>query len=466
MNNFMFKLTPAYCLYNGVAVFFQKGSTITFLMENPNNEILKERLKNAFNNHLYLVRKQESCPEEYRRLTKIDFQKGDRNQLRKCISNLYEQDNQFCSSLENSKVVEDLKNEAAAVLLLESILNEARTQGATDIHIETACVRFRVRGKLVKELELEYEKIRELIQRIKLLAGMNVLEKRKSQDGRFSYGNESPLFVRVSTMSVFSKRLNSSEESVVLRILDTSRIPLQLQFLGFNIQQIEIINSLISFPSGLIVICGATGSGKSTTSAAMLLELVKKSNQSLKIISLENPPEYIIPGVTQVQIDDEKEISYQNSLIHLFRQDPDVIMIGEIRDEKSCQAAIRASLTGHLVLTTLHTDSVESSFYRLENFGIERNVLASVLRGIIIQEMNYFNGETNLLADVAVPKENFKTQICNYGTQIEELFLHITNVNQILKKNFNSLKNKDKNFNRKLLNQNFAIKNRNIKKEA
>lgn len=466
MNNFMFKLTPAYCLYNGVAVFFQKGSAITFLMENPNNEILKERLKNAFNNHLYLVRKQESCPEEYRRLTKIDFQKGDRNQLRKCISNLYEQDNQFCSSLENSKVVEDLKNEAAAVLLLESILNEARTQGATDIHIETACVRFRVRGKLVKELELEYEKIRELIQRIKLLAGMNVLEKRKSQDGRFSYGNESPLFVRVSTMSVFSKRLNSCEESVVLRILDTSRIPLQLQFLGFNIQQIEIINSLISFPSGLIVICGATGSGKSTTSAAMLLELVKKSNQSLKIISLENPPEYIIPGVTQVQIDDEKEISYQNSLIHLFRQDPDVIMIGEIRDEKSCQAAIRASLTGHLVLTTLHTDSVESSFYRLENFGIERNVLASVLRGIIIQEMNYFNGETNLLADVAVPKENFKTQICNYGTQIEELFLHITNVNQILKKNFNSLKNKDKNFNRKLLNQNFAIKNRNIKKEA
>lgn len=466
MNNFMFKLTPAYCLYNGVAVFFQKGSAITFLMENPNNEILKERLKNAFNNHLYLVRKQESCPEEYRRLTKIDFQKGNRNQLRKCISNLYEQDNQFCSSLENSKVVEDLKNEAAAVLLLESILNEARTQGATDIHIETACVRFRVRGKLVKELELEYEKIRELIQRIKLLAGMNVLEKRKSQDGRFSYGNESPLFVRVSTMSVFSKRLNSSEESVVLRILDTSRIPLQLQFLGFNIQQIEIINSLISFSSGLIVICGATGSGKSTTSAAMLLELVKKSNQSLKIISLENPPEYIIPGVTQVQIDDEKEISYQNSLIHLFRQDPDVIMIGEIRDEKSCQAAIRASLTGHLVLTTLHTDSVESSFYRLENFGIERNVLASVLRGIIIQEMNYFNGETNLLADVAVPKENFKTQICNYGTQIEELFLHITNVNQILKKNFNSLKNKDKNFNRKLLNQNFAIKNRNIKKEA
>lgn len=462
----MFKLTPAYCLYNGVAVFSQKGSTITFLMENPNNEILKERLKNAFNNHLYLVRKQESCPEEYRRLTKIDFQKGDRNQLRKCISNLYEQDNQFCSSLENSKVVEDLKNEAAAVLLLESILNEARTQGATDIHIETACVRFRVRGKLVKELELEYEKIRELIQRIKLLAGMNVLEKRKSQDGRFSYGNESPLFVRVSTMSVFSKRLNSSEESVVLRILDTSRIPLQLQFLGFNIQQIEIINSLISFPNGLIVICGATGSGKSTTSAAMLLELVKKSNQSLKIISLENPPEYIIPGVTQVQIDDEKEISYQNSLIHLFRQDPDVIMIGEIRDEKSCQAAIRASLTGHLVITTLHTDSVESSFYRLENFGIERNVLASVLRGIIIQEMNYFNGETNLLADVAVPKENFKTQICNYGTQIEELFLHITNGNQILKKNFNSLKNKDKNFNRKLLNQNFAIKNRIIKKEA
>lgn len=468
----MFKLTPAYCLYNGVAVYFQKGSAITFLMENPNNEILKERLKNAFNNHLYLARKQKSCPEEYRRLSKIDFQKGDRNQLRKCISNLYEQENQFCSSLENSKTVEDLKNEAAAVLLLESILNEARIQGATDIHIEMACVRFRVRGKLVKELELEYEKIRELIQRIKLLAGMNVLEKRKSQDGRFSYGNESPLFVRVSTMSVFSKRLNSSEESVVLRILDTSRIPLQLQFLGFNLQQIEIINSLISFSSGLIIVCGATGSGKSTTSAAMLLELVKTSNQSLKIISLENPPEYIIPGVTQIQIDDEKEITYQNSLMHIFRQDPDVIMIGEIRDEKSCQAAIRASLTGHFVITTLHTESVEGSFYRLENFGIERKILASVLRGIIVQEMNYFNEKTSLLADVAIPQKNFKTLICNSEIQIEDCFLHTTNVNQVLKKSFNSLKDKNQNiqkektFNRKFFIPNFVTKNQNTKKEA
>lgn len=466
----MFKLTPAYCLYNGVAVYFQKGSAITFLMENPNNEILKERLKNAFNNHLYLARKQKSCPEEYRRLSKIDFQKGDKNQLRKCISNLYEQENQFCSSLENSKTVEDLKNEAAAVLLLESILNEARIQGATDIHIEMAFIRFRVSGKLVKELELEYEKIRELIQRIKLLAGMNVLEKRKSQDGRFSYGNESPLFVRVSTMSVFSKRLNSNEESVVLRILDTSRIPLQLQFLGFNIQQIEIINSLISFPSGLIIVCGATGSGKSTTSSAMLLELVKKSNQSLKIISLENPPEYIIPGVTQIQIDDEKEITFQNSLIHIFRQDPDVIMIGEIRDEKSCQAAIRASLTGHLVITTLHTESVEGSFYRLENFGIERKILASVLRGIIVQEMNYFSGKTNLLADVAIPKQDFKTQICNFENQIEDCFLHTTNVNQVLKKSFNSLKDRNQQkeiiLNRKLFIPNFVKKNQNSKKEA
>lgn len=468
----MFKLTPAYCLYNGVAVYFQKGSAITFLMENPNNEILKERLKNAFNNHLYLARKQKSCPEEYRRLSKIDFQKGDRNQLRKCISNLYEQENQFCSSLENSKTVEDLKNEAAAVLLLESILNEARIQGATDIHIEMAYVRFRVRGKLVKELELEYEKFRELIQRIKLLAGMNVLEKRKSQDGRFSYGNESPLFVRVSTMSVFSKRLNSSEESVVLRILDTSRIPLQLQFLGFNFQQIEIINSLISFSSGLIVVCGATGSGKSTTSAAMLLELVKTSNQSLKIISLENPPEYIIPGVTQIQIDDEKEITYQNSLMHIFRQDPDVIMIGEIRDEKSCQAAIRASLTGHLVITTLHTESVEGSFYRLENFGIERKILASVLRGIIVQEMNYFNEKTSLLADVAIPQKNFKTQICNSEIQVEDCFLHTTNVNQVLKKSFNSLKDKNQNIQKektlksKLFIPKFVTKNQNTKKEA
>lgn len=474
MNDFAFKLTPSYCLYNGVAVASQNGATITFLMENPNNAVLKERLKKAFDNHLSFARKIKSCPEEYRRLANINFQKGDKNQLRKCISTLYEKENQSCSADGNSKSVEDFKNEAAAVLLLDSILNEAKTQGATDVHIEADCVRFRIAGRLVKELEIEIEKSRELVQRIKLLSGMNVFEKRKSQDGHFSYGNESPLFVRVSTMSVISKRLNSSEESVVLRILDTSRIPLQLQFLGFNLLQITQLKSMIFRTSGLIVICGPTGSGKSTSSAAILLEIARKFNQSLKIISLENPPEYIIPGVTQIKIEENNENSYQKTLSYIFRQDPDVIMIGEIRDEESCQTAIRASLTGHLVITTLHTDSVAGSFFRLENFGIQRKVLASVLRGVVVQNINFFDGTANLVADVAVPNANFEKKICDSKNdfEIEELFTHTTNVNQVLEKTIGRINKKDSFKNDKIENhkilQRFIFHNhkKNLKKSA
>ena len=431
MDRFNFKLTPAYCLYNGAAVLEQDGVNIKFLVENLSDTILQERLKRAFQNHIESVLRFKDCPEVFRNLPHVEFISGTRVQLRKCISQLYRAEEKRVREEAELEIAKS-KREAAAVILLDSILNEARVRKASDIHIEGTCVKLRVKGSLEKLLELQEEKSLELIQRIKLLAGMNLLEKRRCQDGHFIYGNKNPFFLRVSTMSVIGSKYEG-EEAVVIRLLDTERIPLALDMLGFNIGQLEILEKLIREKNGLVLVCGPTGSGKSTTIASLLIELEKQCNGSLKIISLEDPPEYVIPGVTQVKVDASVYAdSFNDALNHIFRQDPDVIMIGEIRDEKSAEAAIRASLTGHLVFATLHTGSAGESFLRLEDLGIERNILSSVLRGLICQELNYIGNDIRLYADVAIPLEKARSGVGEKKTadELEEVFSHFTNFSE------------------------------------
>ena len=445
-NRYDFKLTPAYCLYNGVAVLEQKGAAIRFLVENKDDELVRGRLSRAFENHIENIRRIKDCPEEFNRLIKIDFESGTRVQLRKCISNLYRAGEK--SSL--TRIEEDSgknQREAAAVLLLDSILNEARLRAATDIHIEGNCVRLRVNGKLELLLELQSERCAELVQRIKLLAGMNVIENRRCQDGHFVYGNKSPFFLRVSTMSVVGQQY-SGTESVVIRLLDTSRIPLALGELGFNRMQLERLcgsEGITGLHNGLVLVCGPTGSGKSTTVSALLVEIEKQFNGSLKIISLEDPPEYVIPGVSQVKVEDSR--SFSEALNHLFRQDPDVIMIGEIRDEESAAAALRASLTGHLVFATLHSGSPAEAVFRLENLGIERRVMCEVLRAVICQELNLLGGKMRLYADLAIPKEKFSEKAVLEMTeeQLENLMDHITNYSEILSETMQALQKNQKN---------------------
>lgn len=506
-----FNLTPAYCLYNGVAVLEQNGASIRFLIENKKDELLCGRLSRAFEAHVASIRRLKDCPEAFQRLINIHFEKGNRGQLRKCISRLYMADgvrSGLAKGGDNSDVAgRDLKSrEAAAVLLLDSILTEARTRKATDIHIEKNCVRLRIDGRLEKLLELQAEKAAELVQRIKLLAGMNVIENRRCQDGHFVYGNKNPFFLRVSTMaivggdfeehsdaavfdesnsasmaevdssgSIWRAGKKSGTESVVIRLLDTSRIPLSLGQLGYNKNQLEKLCDLINmgfavhqpaintvhksagkslFANGLILVCGPTGSGKSTSIAAMLVEIEKRNPAALKIISLEDPPEYIIPGITQVKVD-EKNV-FSEALNHIFRQDPDVIMIGEIRDEESAGAALRASLTGHLVFATLHAGSAVEAILRLENLGVDRNCLVQVLRGIICQELNMLNGKLRLYADFSVPKEKFSelaSKVKN-DSQLENLMEHYTNYSEVLSETMQALKD-----------QKSGIKNENISSE-
>lgn len=454
-NRYEFNLTPAYCLYNGAAVLEQDGARIRFLVADENDEVLKGRLSRAFERHVQSIRKIKNSPESFRTIIKIEFEKGNRERLKKCISMLYRTEESVLPEIVENEEFEKQK-EAAAVLLLDSILNEARQRNATDIHIEKNCIRLRVNGLLEKLMELQSEKGTELVQRIKLLAGMNVLEKRKSQDGHFIYGNKNPFFLRVSTMPVVTgkysgKAVSSSSsgnkspvnyanygdysggESVVIRILDTSRIPLSIDSLGFNLDQLEKLcgkNGLINFANGLVLVCGPTGSGKSTTVAALLVEIEKISAGALKIMSLEDPPEYMIPGVTQIKVDER--YGFSDVLNHIFRQDPDVVMIGEIRDEESAAAALRASLTGHLVFATIHSGGAAESILRLENLGIDRTLLCQILRGVVCQELCEINGKIKLYADVALPQEKLHVEAVKTFSeeQLENLFEHETNFKQ------------------------------------
>lgn len=445
---YFFKLNPAYCLYNGVAVVKQEGATIIFLIENTDDELLQERLKRAFSNFLNFVLRQDDCTEEFRRIPNVVFKKGDRDDLRQIISKMYgdnglgvhDVNNLIDVKSEKNIEAERRKNEAAAVLLLDGILMEARMKKATDIHIEGNVVKLRINGLLEKSMEINGQRTGELIQRIKLLAGMNSLEKRRSQDGHFVYGDEKPIFVRVSSVSIINNKYESNE-SVVLRLLDTSRTPLSIGFLGFNQLQIEKIDELCQLKNGLVLVCGATGSGKSTTVASILVEIEKKNFGKLKIISLEDPPEYIIPGVSQLKIDREIDNSFKNSLDYIFRQDPDVIMIGEIRDEISAEAAIRAALTGHLVFATIHTGSPGESILRLENFGIGRKVLTSVLKSVIMQELCYIGDKVSLYADIAIPTSDFSWFVNDDmgALEINEYYNHFTNYGETLTKNIREM---------------------------
>ena len=446
MRNYEFKLTPAYCLYNGIAVMKQQGASICFIIENPGNELLKERISKAFHNYLGYVLKQQDCPEDYKNVPSIKFIKGNRTELRKYVSKLYSAgtaglDVSQKNELKNKQKKEE---EAAAVLLLDTIITDARSRNATDIHIEKNNVKFRICGELEVVSRLSKEKTRELIQRIKFLAGMNVLENRRSQDGHFVYGSVEPVFARVSVMGIVGDDRNEAEESVVIRLLDTKRLPLSLDKLGFNKEQFKKITEISENKNGLVIICGPTGAGKSTTAAAVLIDIERRRQSGVKIISLEDPPEYLLPGITQIRIDEKVNNSFSNALIHVFRQDPDVLMIGEIRDENSAAVAIRAALTGHLVLATLHTATAAGVILRLENLGVPRKLIVSVLKGVIVQELNNFKGSVNLLADVSIPLEqlNNQTNMELSESKLEEYFEHNTNYSDVLEKTIGVLKRK------------------------
>lgn len=273
--------------------------------------------------------------------------------------------------------------EAPIVRLVNNIVNRAIEMGASDIHIEpmkrTVRVRFRVDGVLRKVLEYQKLQHNSVVARIKIMSSLDVSERRLPQDGKFYTIKSGEQYdFRVSTMpSTFG-------EKVVLRILKVSDANRRLEELGYSEYNLKRILSLLEKPYGIILVTGPTGSGKSTTLVAMINYL---KNESVNIVTAEDPVEYTIEGVTQCQVFPEIGLTFARYLRAFLRQDPDIIMVGEIRDRETAQLAVEASLTGHLVLSTLHTNTAAGAVSRLIEMGIDPHLLGASLIGVIGQRL-------------------------------------------------------------------------------
>ncbi|WP_127837008.1 GspE/PulE family protein [Clostridium prolinivorans] len=289
------------------------------------------------------------------------------------------------SKLQNQIEEEEFNNikNAPVVKMVDYLIKNALETRASDIHIEPfekyVRIRYRIDGQLVQVSTVGIDSQAALVTRLKILANLNIAEKRIPQDGRIiTKVGEKEVDLRVSILpTVFG-------EKVVIRILDRDNYQVGIDKLGMEDEDIKKIKNIIKSPHGIILITGPTGSGKSTTLYTILNEL---NNEDKNIITIEDPVEYMLEGINQVNVNVKSGLTFANGLRSILRQDPDIIMIGEIRDEETAQIAVRAAITGHLVLSTLHTNDAPSSIARLIDMGIEPYLLASSIEGIIAQRL-------------------------------------------------------------------------------
>ncbi|MDD3531342.1 MAG: GspE/PulE family protein [Candidatus Pacebacteria bacterium] len=278
---------------------------------------------------------------------------------------------------------ETLKEDAPVTKIVSTILRYAIDGHSSDIHIEPSPektrVRFRMDGRLHTSLELPTKVHEAVVARIKILAKLRLDEKRKPQDGRFSATIEKHrIDFRVSTFPT------EYGEKVEMRILDRSDTTATLESVGFSPTQLAQVREMMKVPYGIILIAGPTGSGKSTTLFSMLSET---DRETMNVVSLEDPVEYEIPGVAQSQVRPEIEYTFANGLRSILRQDPDIIMVGEIRDKETAVLAVQAALTGHLVFSTIHTNTAVGAIPRLIDMGVDPFLIAPTLVSVIGQRL-------------------------------------------------------------------------------
>jgi type II secretory ATPase GspE/PulE/Tfp pilus assembly ATPase PilB-like protein len=272
---------------------------------------------------------------------------------------------------------------APVVRLVDEIITSGIKWGASDIHIEPydkyVRVRYRIDGKLQEVEPIPLDKKLAVTSRIKIMAELDVAERRRPQDGRIRVEGENRLIdIRVSVVPT------DFGEKVALRILDKSQLKLDLDSLGMSEWQLQLFRDKLSKTNGIILVTGPTGSGKTTTLYAALNHV---KSPEINIMTIEDPIEYNLDGINQSQVKPEIGYTFANALRTFLRQDPDILMVGEIRDEETAEIAVRASLTGHIVLSTLHTNDAASAVARLINMGIEPHLLASSLSMVIAQRL-------------------------------------------------------------------------------
>ena len=295
-------------------------------------------------------------------------------------------------ALDLSKLAEELPhtedlmdevNDAPIIKMINGVLTQGIRENASDIHLEpyekTMSIRFRVDGTLREVVSAPRAIHGSLVSRIKIMAGLDIAEKRLPQDGRISLKLlEQAVDVRVSTLPT------GFGERAVLRLLRKEQASINLQKLGMDNDVLKRFNTLVQKPHGIILVTGPTGSGKTTTLYAALSKL---DQQSINIMTVEDPIEYELPGIGQTQVNPRIDMTFARALRSILRQDPDVVMIGEIRDLETAEIAVQASLTGHLVLATLHTNDAAAAINRLVDMGVETFLLSSSLIGVLAQRL-------------------------------------------------------------------------------
>ncbi len=328
----------------------------------------------------YPYRKNLISYSDYKRIK--SFYSGAKNEVSKALGQ-YGITEEVSKKLGNDITEQIIQDDGPIAKIVKNIIKEAAKKAASDIHIEThekeIVVRYRVDGELEQELSLPSKISNAVVARIKILSKLKIDEKRKPQDGRFSGKFEGrKIDFRVSTFPTFYG------EKVVMRLLEQDRGALPLEKIGLNDENLEIIHKMIKHSYGIILVCGPTGSGKTNTLYSLLNQVDKEKKN---VVSLENPIELKVPGVSQSQVHPEIGYTFAYGLRSILRQDPDIIMVGEIRDEETAKLAIEAALTGHLVLSTIHTNTASDVPQRLIDMGVEPYLIGPTLIAAIGQRL-------------------------------------------------------------------------------
>ena len=299
-------------------------------------------------------------------------------------ANLHKEDEEEEDDIDAIDLIDESSSDDAPIIrFVNALLRDAVKSRASDIHIEcferSVAVRNRVDGILYQKVNAPKTAQSPIVARVKIMAGLNIAEKRLPQDGRIRRkiaGKD--IDVRVSTIPT------AHGERIVMRILDRSSILRSLEELGFSEQNYRDFSNLITRPHGIILVSGPTGSGKTTT---LYASLAKINKPDINILTVEDPVEYQLPGIGQMQVNSKIDLTFASGLRAFLRQDPDVIMVGEIRDRETAEIAIQASLTGHLVLSTVHTNDAPGAVTRLVDMGVEPFLVSSTLIGVLAQRL-------------------------------------------------------------------------------
>ena len=372
-------LSPKYLRHYRVCPVAVEGSTLTVATSDPANLLLLDDLRQALGLQIKLaVAPEEAILEAIERT----YGAGAATPLQRIVEGIRDE-GPAPGEEEDINQLRDMAFEAPVVRLVNMLIDNAVTAEASDIHIEpledSLRVRYRIDGVLYDQESPPRRLQAAVTSRIKIMAELNIAERRLPQDGRIrvTVGGRR-VDIRVSTIpTVYG-------ESIVMRLLDRSSIFLPLEKLGFAPDTRRLFERLISRPHGMLLVTGPTGSGKTTT---LYAALDKINSPGQKIITIEDPVEYQLKGVNQIAVRPKIGMTFANGLRHIVRQDPDIIMVGEIRDLETAEISIQAALTGHLVFSTLHTNDAPGAITRLQDMGCEPYLVSSVLHGALAQRL-------------------------------------------------------------------------------